>query len=173
MKAYRLNERVGTRLKHPLGSLIIGSPERTMVVLGEAIKRERPTKLCVVGDSITLRTIEHGIRADLYVVDNKIMRKPVGTPLPNGIKVFKASNPPGTITSEAWEVLEKIADRDERLGVVVDGEEDLLTLPVIKFAPIGSFVVYGQPYVGIVLVRVGEEKKREIDEIMGMMDKDN
>lgn len=172
MNEYRLNEKVRTRLKHPLGSLILGSPERTMMILEDSIKREKPTKLCVVGDFMTLRTIRHGIKADLYVIDNKIMRKTVDVTLPRRIKVFRAHNPPGTITSEAWELFKKIAGCDSRLGVIVDGEEDLLTLLVINFAPIGAFVVYGQPHVGLVLVRVTEEKKREIDEIIGMMSKD-
>jgi len=141
-----------------------------MRVLEDAIGREKPTKLYVVGDYMTLRTVEYGIDVDLYVIDNKVMRKSVGVILPRGTKVFKVNNPPGTITSEAWEIIKKVAGYGSRSGVVVNGEEDLLTLPVIKFAPTGAFVVYGQPHVGLVLVRVTEEKKKEIDKIIGIMD---
>lgn len=172
LKAYRLNEKVRTRLKHPIGSLILGSPEITIPVLKDTIEKYKPTKFCVVGDVVTVRTIEYGIKANLYIVDNKIMREPVDISLPNITKVFKLNNPPGTITLEAWEIIKKCASCNSQVGLIVDGEEDLLTLPVVKFAPIGTFVVYGQPHVGLVLVRVTEEKKKEVDEIIAMMDKE-
>jgi len=37
----------------------------------------------------------------------------------------------------------------------------LLTLVTVSVAPCGSLVVYGQPGVGIVIIRVSEEKKHE------------
>jgi len=44
--------------------------------------------------------------------------------------------------------------------VHIKGEEDLLTLPAVLFAPLDSVVCYGQPGKGMVLVKVTEEKKR-------------
>lgn len=38
--------------------------------------------------------------------------------------------------------------------MIVDGEEDLLTLVAMAVAPLGSFVIYGQPREGVVLVEV-------------------
>jgi uncharacterized protein (UPF0218 family) len=38
--------------------------------------------------------------------------------------------------------------------VVVDGEEDLATLPALVAAPTGASIVYGQPGEGMVLVEV-------------------
>ena len=40
------------------------------------------------------------------------------------------------------------------MKIVVEGEEDLATLPAILYAPPGSVVVYGQPDEGSVLVKV-------------------
>jgi uncharacterized protein (UPF0218 family) len=37
---------------------------------------------------------------------------------------------------------------------MVTGEEDLITLPLVAYAPIGSIILYGQPSQGIVVVRV-------------------
>lgn len=171
MKDLRLNEKIKTRLKHPLGTLILGPPEKTMSILEEAIKAEKPSKVCVVGDFTALKTIEYNIEVDLFVVDKKVMRNTIEfTPPAEGFKVFITHNPPGTITSETWNLVKMVAESSFRALIIVEGEEDLLALPVIRFSPKSSFVVYGQPYIGLVLVRVTEEKKAEIDRIMDSMD---
>jgi len=46
--------------------------------------------------------------------------------------------------------------------LIIDGEEDLLVLPVVQYAPIGSVVYYGQPGEGLVKVVVTKEKKRQV-----------
>ncbi len=46
-------------------------------------------------------------------------------------------------------------------ALVIDGEEDLLALPAIDHAPLGSVVYYGQPGQGLVEVVVRKEKKVE------------
>ncbi len=53
----------------------------------------------------------------------------------------------------------------------MDGEEDLLTLVAILVAPAGSIVAYGQPEIGIVLVRISEDKKDEIQALIDRMKK--
>jgi hypothetical protein len=53
--------------------------------------------------------------------------------------------------------------------IVVEGEEDLLTLIAIMNAPQESLVVYGQPHEGIVVVKVTEDKKTEISELLKAM----
>ena len=42
---------------------------------------------------------------------------------------------------------------------MVDGEEDLLALVAVLYAPQNSFVVYGQPHCGIVFVKVTSRRK--------------
>ncbi len=173
LKDYLLTESVTTRLKHPLGSLLLGSPENTMRLLKDAIRREHPPKVCVVGDFTALKAIEYGIKVDLYVVDNKVMRRPVEAIPLRRLKVFTARNPPGTITSEAWALINRVIEYDFPVLLVVEGEEDLLALPVIKLAPSKAYVVYGQPHVGLVLVRVTEEKKKEIDVLLNKMQRED
>jgi uncharacterized protein (UPF0218 family) len=41
----------------------------------------------------------------------------------------------------------------------VEGEEDLLTLVAMAVAPLGSFVIYGQPGEGLVVVEVDDAAK--------------
>lgn len=170
LRGFRLTERVRTRVKHPLGRLIVGSSEKTMETLKDIVEREKPTKLFAVGDSVTLSMMEHGVNADLYIIDNKIMRKPIEAISIKGMKTVGARNPAGMITIEAWEVIKEEMKNPSIKQIVIDGEEDLLTLPIIKFAPEGAMVVYGQPHVGIVLVRVTERKRKEIESLIEEME---
>ena len=50
--------------------------------------------------------------------------------------------------------------------IKVKGEEDLLALPAILLAPLHSIMLYGQMDMGIVMVEVTEEKKKEVMEIL-------
>ncbi len=49
---------------------------------------------------------------------------------------------------------------------MVDGEEDMLALPLFVMAPIGAFVLYGQPLEGLVLVRITAAKRKEAKDLM-------
>jgi hypothetical protein len=50
--------------------------------------------------------------------------------------------------------------------VKVEGEEDMLALPLFTMAPKDSAVLYGQPLEGIVLVNITEEKQNEAKDLM-------
>jgi len=56
--------------------------------------------------------------------------------------------------------------------IVVDGEEDLATLPALVAAPRGSSVVYGQPGDGMVHVAVIEAQTDEARQLLGRFDGD-
>ena len=53
--------------------------------------------------------------------------------------------------------------------IVVEGEEDLLTLIAVLYAPENSFVIYGQPHSGVVVVKVTGQKKRQVQEFLNAM----
>ncbi|MDQ1279187.1 MAG: GTP-dependent dephospho-CoA kinase, partial [Thermoproteota archaeon] len=158
------------RVKHPLGTLILGQPDEAMRTLKTALEREKPSKLIVVGDFVTLNTIKYNISADTYIIDNKVMRKPVESISIGDMKILRARNPPGEIIEEAWEATKKVVEDFSKCCLIIDGEEDLLTLPAIKFAPKRAIIVYGQPHVGIVLVNITESKKKEIDFLIEKME---
>src|SRR5437899_10864084 len=81
-------------------------------------------------------------------------------------RLIRVRNPPGTITNEALDgIAQAVKERDESVRVVVEGEEDLLAIAAVAAAPIGSYIYYGQPLVGVVLVRVdraGKTRNRQI-----------
>lgn len=166
MKTYRISGKIRVKLKQPLGELVVGNPDETMNYLKRELAKKRPTKLFAIGDCITLNLIKFGIEADLYIVDNKIMRKKIQPISMEQIKTIKVKNPPGTITPEAFEAVRKGINSSSVTRILVDGEEDLLTLPAIKFAPMGTLIIYGQPEVGIVMVKVTSTIQKEVEQIL-------
>jgi uncharacterized protein (UPF0218 family) len=166
LKTYRLTDELRARLKHPIGTLIVGSSEETVSRLSVLMKTEKPARIIAVGDFLSSEMARHGIQADVYILDNKIMRKPIK---PIDIKteeVLHVGNPASTITHRAWETVCIAVKSTSIIKIIVDGEEDLLALPAIICAPATSFVIYGQPHKGIVLVRVSENKRREIKTLL-------
>ena len=158
------------RLKAPLGLLIRGSPDQTIRRLMEIIGEENFTELVSVGDDVSKNLVERGVVPRVLIVDGRIMRRPV-TPIRVKVDhVLRVRNPAGTITDEAVSVIRKAFSMSGRVKVVVDGEEDLLTLLAILNAPVGSSVVYGQPHEGLVLVKVTEDAKKMACQILDEME---
>ena len=69
------------------------------------------------------------------------------------------SNPPGTISAEAQRILFQSIQKYKTLAIIVEGEEDLLVLPLMVQMPIGSVIIYGQPREGMVVITLTEERK--------------
>ena len=157
-------------LKSPLGRLVTGDPSETVEVLKEYIEERKPTAFAVVGDFTTKNILEAGLHPDVYVVDHRVMRIEVG-PLNHGEReVFTSDNPAGTIDSQSWVALGKAVSLKSRASVIVEGEEDLMVLPLISLMPLGSLIVYGQPREGMVLVEVTKERKEWVEDFMARME---
>lgn len=128
-----------------------------------------------VGDIVTFSLAEAGNQADLSIIDFKTRRHELQEherALLNTLTVSAVvcSNQAGKISSAAAECIYTMIDTflqtKQKLTLRVTGEEDLLTLPAILFAPLGSLVIYGQYGEGAVIVTVTEEKKREIHDLI-------
>lgn len=140
-----------------------------MKKLEQLLKEEKPTKIISVGDAVSDSLVKHGFSPHVLIVDNKIMRKPI-TPISVGAKkVLHVKNPAGTLTDETWLVVEAALNETQRTKVIVDGEEDLLTLVAVLTAPNDALVIYGQPHEGIVVVKVSESKKKALRKIVNAM----
>lgn len=157
-------------MKSPLGLLVKGSFRYTTKRLGELVAERKPKKLIAVGDRVSENITRKGINLDVAVVDNRVMRKPIAPVKLEAKKTYNLRNPPGTIADEAWIVMKQAVEEQARAKVLVEGEEDLLTLVAVLSAPEGSMVVYGQPREGIVVVDVTEVTKREIRDIVERME---
>jgi len=84
-------------------------------------------------------------------------------------KTFYVKNPQGTITEEAVTAIQEALQGSQNAKIIVEGEEDLLTLIVIMQAAQNSLVLYGQPREGIVVVKVTPDKKAQVSEILKAM----
>jgi hypothetical protein len=138
--------------------------------LKQVIAKENPTKVILVGDTVSRNAAQRGIRADLMIIDNLEKRTRAKTYAFEPKRKIKTKNPAGMIEAQAREAIEQAVLGAGDL-VEVDGEEDLLAIIAVQTSPLGSLVVYGQPGEGIVLVRVSETKKTEAQEILDQMEK--
>jgi len=166
----RLTPPLRKRLKSPLGLLIRGTSDETMKKLKEWVEKEKPSKIISVGDIVSENMAKRGISPQVMIVDNRVMREPITPIFLKADQTLHLKNPPGTLTSQAWSVMQEALRQVQRTKVVVDGEEDLLTLVAVLCAPENSLVVYGQPHEGIVVVRVTEQKKGMIRRIVEAME---
>jgi len=152
-------------MKKPLGTLYRGKGRDTIGKFAGELGS--PTKLISVGDVTTFHLLEAGIIPDICIVDNRTKRKPVSSDVSARTmdKIYdemSVDNPAGIITDELIKTLCEAFASEKPLRILVRGEEDLATLPVILLAPLGAVVLYGQPDEGVVFVKVTEEKKEEI-----------
>lgn len=159
----RLPEEKRPLLKRPLGQFFSNT-----TLAAQRLRHLRPVRLIAVGDFCAVKLLEAGLKPDVVVIDFNVMRGPAGAELKRTIEAFRATvvkvkNPAGTITQELREAfkVEKFP-----LKIIVDGEEDLATIPAVLSAPLGSLVVYGQPGEGLVLVEVTERKRLEFENLL-------
>jgi uncharacterized protein (UPF0218 family) len=167
--AYTLTPELRIKLKEPFGRLIQGTPEETMGKLKKIVEEEKPPKIVSVGDIVSRNLHKHNVHPQLTIIDNISLRD---QPVPKEETVEKTvhvTNPQGTITQEAMLAVKEALKGNEHIHIVVNGEEDLLTLIAVLYAPENAFVVYGQPYSGIVVVKVTFEKKALVQEYLKAM----
>ena len=166
---YTVTPELRTKFKEPFGILIQGSFKKTMDEMKELVEKEKPPKTISVGDIVSRNLHDNNINPQLTIIDTKFLRN---QNMPEKVSVEKTvhvNNPQGTITSEAIFAIKEALEKNEHTHIVVDGEEDLLTLIAVLYAPENSFVVYGQPYSGIVVVKVTSEKKAQAEEFLKAM----
>jgi uncharacterized protein (UPF0218 family) len=125
--------------------------------------------LVTVGDRVTETVGGLGRTPDIQVVDGKENRKGRDPPDVPYARLIKVSNPPGGLTNEAMEGIRKAFHGKKPVRVMVDGEEDLMAIPVIALAPVSAVVVYGQPGEGLVAVRADAKSKSRNREILAEM----
>ncbi|ELY53208.1 GTP-dependent dephospho-CoA kinase family protein [Natronolimnohabitans innermongolicus] len=161
-----LPEDLRHELKDPMGPI-----ETDADVLLEAV--DGP--LIAVGDVVTYHFLEAGRPPDLAVVDERTKRSAVDDDVRETVTEsthLEAVNPPAELSTEMIDALLEGLEREEPTTILVEGEEDLVALPAIVAAPEGASVVYGQPDEGMVHVKVTDEHRRDMRDLLDRFEGD-
>ena len=155
-------------MKKPLG-ILLPEPEATKENIKKFIKAN--TYVITVGDRTTEKMMDFGLTPSLQIIDGQ--EKRVKRDIPKNLEIatmLKCKNPPSEITGQSIEILKKAFKSKTPVRIFVDGEEDLLVLPVCIFAPEKSIVLYGQPNEGLIIVEVTPEIRNKTQKLLDLME---
>ncbi|MGI0087509.1 MAG: GTP-dependent dephospho-CoA kinase family protein [Nitrosotalea sp.] len=153
-------------LKKPMG-LLIKDSEVTKENILQAMPKD--VFLITVGDATTEKMIKFGLDPELQIVDSLEKRNKRNLPVGQARTTLECVNPAAEITDDSISVIKKAFQADVPVRIIVKGEEDLLVLPAVLYAPENSVVMYGQPNEGLVIVEVTEEIRNNAAKIMNSM----
>ena len=155
------------QLKNPLGNLISDSDPNKENIIKE-ISAE--SVLITVGDRTTENMLQFGLKPQIQIIDGLEKRNQRIVPTDDAVNTnLSCRNPPGEITEESIQVIQKAFSSEPPVRITVDGEEDLLVLPVCMSAPENSVVMYGQPNEGLVIVHITPEIRAKVQKILDAM----
>ena len=170
--SYQLTAKLRSILAKPKGVLIEGSIDETLPVLKSKLLPKQGLIICV-GDVITNLLVEHNFNPDLVITDGKTKRESIEKPFQNSNYIsMKTKSPAGMITKNAWSTIKKSLSQlseGQYIHIEIDGEEDLMVLPVIIEFPIGSKIIYGQPNKGAVIREINQVSKDDCISIIKQM----
>ena len=155
------------QLKNPLGNLISDNdPNKENIIR----KISAESVLITVGDRTTENMLQLGLKPQVQIIDGLEKRNQRIVPADDTVDTnLSCRNPPGEITEESIQVIQKAFSCDPPVRIMVDGEEDLLVIPVCIHAPENSIVMYGQPNEGLVIVTITPEIRAKVQKILDTM----
>ncbi|MGQ0376305.1 MAG: GTP-dependent dephospho-CoA kinase family protein [Nitrososphaerota archaeon] len=163
----RLPENLREQLKIPLG-ILLPSKQVNKNNIQKHISEQ--AFLITVGDATTENMIDLGIIPSLQIVDSQEKRKERKTLSITGVNTtLSCKNPAGQITKESILTIKNSFSSKLPVRISVDGEEDLLVIPVCIFAPTNSVVMYGQPNEGLVIVKIDTEIRNKAQKVLDSM----
>lgn len=154
------------------GTLLKGSPAKNASTVLDFIKVKRPPKTIIVGDFTLKVLLNAGCVPDLGIFDRQTKR--ISCEFPE-VETETVRNPAGEITDEAIFSIKKalLSKQKRKVMLMVDGEEDLLALPAITYAPRGSLVIYGLPDRGMILVTANSATKKKIETLISQFQRED
>jgi hypothetical protein len=162
----KLPENLRNALKTPMGTLLKETDATKTNVLGFI---SPGTYVVTVGDATTEKMLGFGLVPSLQIVDGLEKRTKRQLPQNTSTTNLFCDNPPGQITAQSIDVIRQAMGLKPPVQIVVNGEEDLLVIPVCIYAPQNTVVMYGQPNEGLVVVVVTEEIRNKTKEILTLM----
>ena len=172
----------------PAGELLPGTIDENVLKApkwfdNHCNEQNKNYEIVCVGDVVSEAFLQNSVLSrhlKMCIVDGKTKRESYnidpGTILPKTVNI---DNPPGRISGKASKKLREILNSDEKYFVKVSGEEDALVIPVVIYAKLGTFVVYGQPPItdletdippGMVIITVDQNYKERMNLILKSFD---
>ena len=154
-------------MKTPLGILL---PE-SQVDKSNIEKYLSPDSYVItVGDRTTEKMIDFGLIPSLQIIDGLEKREKREPPKLDNATELTVDNPAAEITPQSIAMIKKAFTLQSPVRLFVNGEEDLLVLPVCIHAPENAFVLYGQPNQGLVIVRITPEIRNKVQTLLDLME---
>ena len=121
-----------------------------------------------MGDATTEKMLNFGFEPSLQIVDGYEKR---GKRIPPHSTATKMSceNPAAQITPQSIHTIKQAMSAKPPVQILVNGEEDLLVIPVCIFAPENSIVLYGQPNEGLVIIQITQEIRNKTQNLLDRM----
>jgi uncharacterized protein (UPF0218 family) len=162
----KLPENLRAQLKTPLGTLL-REKDATKENLLALIPKN--SFVITVGDATTEKLLKFGITPTLQIVDG-LEKRSTRTPPQTDSKQLTCDNPAGEITEDSIYAIKQAFMLKSPVQILVNGEEDLLVIPVCINAPDNSVVLYGQPNEGLVIVRITREIRNKTQTLLSLME---
>ena len=126
--------------------------------------------LITVGDRTTEKMIDFDLVPSLQIIDGQEKREKREPPKSQYTTELTVDNPAAEITPQSISVIKKALTMKSPVRIFVNGEEDLLVLPVCIHAPDNAVIMYGQPHEGLVIVQITAEIRNKVQTLLDLME---
>jgi uncharacterized protein (UPF0218 family) len=164
----KLPDNLREQLKIPLGLLILENDVNKNNIQKYISKS---SYVITVGDRTTEKMIDFGLNPSLQIIDGQ--EKRIKRDMPKNFEVLttlSCDNPAAEITIQSIETIKQAFVSQTPVRITVNGEEDLLVIPVCIHAPENSVVLYGQPNEGLVIVTITPEIRNKTQKLLDSME---
>lgn len=163
----KLSDSLRDKFKAPLGVLL---PENQ--TSKENIKKHllENSLIITVGDRTTEKMIDFGLIPSLQIIDGQEKREKREPPKLANATELTVDNPAAEITPQSVSAIKTAFTLKPPVRLFVNGEEDLLVLPVCVHAPENAVVMYGQPNEGLVIVTITPEIRNKAQSLLDLME---
>jgi len=163
----KLPDSLRDQLKIPLGILL---PESQTDKTNIQKHLSENSYVITVGDRTTEKMIEFGLIPSLQIIDSKEKREKREPPKLANATELTVDNPAAEITPQSIDIIKQAFTMQPPVRISVNGEEDLLVIPVCVYAPENAIVLYGQPNEGLVIVKVNPEIRNKTQKLLDSME---
>ncbi|TET79358.1 MAG: DUF359 domain-containing protein, partial [Candidatus Heimdallarchaeota archaeon] len=125
---YILPEDERNYFKEPL-DIVLSTDEEIENIIHVLKASQEDCKIITVGDVSTQTLLNKGLVPNIAIIDERVQRNRSDIVDMSKFTVLEAKNPAGTITLEAWDMIQKVLKKDDiKIIIKISGEEDLLVL---------------------------------------------